>query len=63
MIPDSAASVDDTLLQQASVKFRENVKKKKHRFCMVGVRKFWRQIPISVSTLVVNTNEQYAQDG
>ena len=30
---------------------------------MVGVRKFWRQIPISVSTLVVNTNEQCAQDG
>ena len=30
---------------------------------MIGVGKFWRQIPLSVSTLVVNTNEQCAQDG
>ena len=29
---------------------------------MVGKGKFWHQIPMSVGTLVVNTNEQCAQE-
>ena len=29
---------------------------------MVGKSKFWQQIPMSVRTLVVNTNKQCAQE-